>query len=591
MPDAATSVGLSNVLTKIINITEMKKIISSILLLAGVTVASCTVELPRPDVVPDPAFSLSGLQKTATISSYETTDVTVTVKRTYGVSKELMLNLSVDGAEIDSYNEIYSTGFRQMDSKYYTMPESVTFAPNTQKAEFVVTIKTAELVRDNGKGAENLLIPVVLTGASMEVADFGSMGSILIGLTTSEPTIIVDVPETPEVLSFLSIDPLDQTVTIKAGTNFNNLDTKRVSIKVADDKVAEFNAANGTSYEPIPPSCYKVSDGTFNPEQMTFEDVISFSSKGMAEGKEYLCPIVLEQTGGYVVEQSSPVYVIASLTTLRAWAPEAVGKQVLPSYRKGSATIQMNAPLSNDLQVSFKYDPEAVSAYNAANGTSYKTFDVSKVSVGEASIKAASKKATVEFAVDASAMPYDGEDAYMVALTVDQDKFPKGTLFDEGRQTVFFEVVKTITGDYVKTVEGVQWEFNLTVGEDATFVAANKGGGETTQKVTAFTENETGYNSFSNRIDFTAGSAHEGVPQRYYIIYGGKWKDGVILFDLSEEPDKDGFYRMVNVSDRRTDDDWIWNKSRFNPADGSWDLQMAVFGYWNTRKLFCRLTR
>ena len=591
MPDAATSVGLSNVLTKIINITEMKKIISSILLLAGVTVASCTVELPRPDVVPDPAFSLSGLQKTATISSYETTDVTVTVKRTYGVSKELMLNLSVDGAEIDSYNEIYSTGFRQMDSKYYTMPESVTFAPNTQKAEFVVTIKTAELVRDNGKGAENLLIPVVLTGASMEVADFGSMESILIGLTTSEPTIIVDVPETPEVLSFLSIDPLDQTVTIKAGTNFNNLDTKRVSIKIADDKVAEFNAANGTSYEPIPSSCYKVSDGTFNPEQMTFEDVISFSSKGMAEGKEYLCPIVLEQTGGYVVEQSSPVYVIASLTSLRAWTPEAVGKQVLPSYRKGSVTIQMNAPLSNDLQVSFKYDPEAVSAYNAANGTSYKTFDVSKVSVGEASIKAASKKATVEFAVDASAMPYDGEDAYMVALTVDQDKFPKGTLFDEGRQTVFFEVVKTITGDYVKTVEGVQWEFNLTVGEDATFVAANKGGGETTQKVTAFTENETGYNSFSNRIDFTAGSAHEGVPQRYYIIYGGKWKDGVILFDLSEEPDKDGFYRMVNVSDRRTDDDWIWNKSRFNPADGSWDLQMAVFGYWNTRKLFCRLTR
>lgn len=569
----------------------MKKIISSILLLAGVTVASCTVELPRPDVVPDPAFSLSGLQKTATISSYETTDVTVTVKRTYGVSKELMLNLSVDGAEIDSYNEIYSTGFRQMDSKYYTMPESVTFAPNTQKAEFVVTIKTAELVRDNGKGAENLLIPVVFTGASMEVADFGSMGSILIGLTTSEPTIIVDVPETPEVLSFLSIDPLDQTVTIKAGTNFNNLDTKRVSIKIADDKVAEFNAANGTSYEPIPSSCYKVSDGTFNPEQMTFEDVISFSSKGMAEGKEYLCPIVLEQTGGYVVEQSSPVYVIASLTSLRAWTPEAVGKQVLPSYRKGSVTIQMNAPLSNDLQVSFKYDPEAVSAYNAANGTSYKTFDVSKVWVGEASIKAASKKATVEFAVDASAMPYDGEDAYMVALTVDQDKFPKGTLFDEGRQTVFFEVVKTITGDYVKTVEGVQWEFNLTVGEDATFVAANKGGGETTQKVTAFTENETGYNSFSNRIDFTAGSAHEGVPQRYYIIYGGKWKDGVILFDLSEKPDKDGFYRMVNVSDRRTDDDWIWNKSRFNPADGSWDLQMAVFGYWNTRKLFCRLTR
>ena len=47
----------------------------------------------------------------------------------------------------------------------------------------------------------------------------------------------------------------------------------------------------------------------------------------------------------------------------------------------------------------------------------------------------------------------------------------------------------------------------------------------------------------------------------------------------------------LRLGSRRTDDDWIWNKSRFNPADGSWDLQMAVFGYWNTRKLFCRLTR
>lgn len=569
----------------------MKKIISSILLIAGVAAASCTMELPRPDVVPDPAFSLSGLHKTATISSYETTDVTVTVQRTYGVSKEISLNLSVDGSEIDAYNEIYSTSYKQMDSKYYTLPGSVTFAPNTQTAEFNVTIKTAELVKDNGKGAENLLVPVVITGASEDVADFGAMGTILIGLTTSDPTITVEVPETPETLSFLSIDPLDQTVTVKAGTNFNNLDTKKVSLKVASDKVAEFNAANGTSYEPIPAVCYRIGDGEFDAENMTFENIISFSSGGMSDGKEYLCPVVLEQNGGYVVEQSAPVYVIASLTSLRAWAAETETKHDLPSYQNGTVTVQMNAPLSSDLPVGFKYDPDAVNAYNAANGTSYKTFDASKVTVGEASIKAASKRAAVGFTVDASALPYDGEDSYLVALTVDQDKFPKGTLFDDGKQTVFFEVVKTITGNYNKTVEGFQWQFNLTEGEDATFIAANKGGGETTQKVAPFTENETGYNALANRIDFTAGSAHEGVPQKYYIIYGGNWKDGVILFDLSAEPDKDGFYTMVNVSDRRTDDDWIWNKSKFNPADGSWDLQMAVFGYWNTRKLFCRLTR
>ncbi len=591
MPVAGHLPDFCHLLTKIINITEMKKIISSILLLAGVFAASCTMDLPRPDVLPDPAFSLSGLQKTATISSYETTDVTVTVQRTYGVSKEIKLNLSVEASEIDSYNGIYSTAYKLMDSKYYTLPESVTFAQNTQETEFKVTIKTAELVRDNGKEAEKFLVPVVITGASEEVADFGSMGVILIGLTTSDPTITVDVPETPETLSFLSIDPLDQTVTVTAATNFNNLDTKKVGLKVAEDKVAEFNAANGTSYEPIPSGCYSIAEGEFDAEKMTFENVISFSSKGMSDGEEYLCPIVLEQNGGYVVEQPTPVFVIASLTSLRAWATDAGVKQDLPYYRQGAAEIQMNAPLSSDIQVSFNYDEDAVNAYNAANGTSYKTFDASKVTVGEASIKAASKKATVGFTVDASALPYDGDDSYMVALTVNQDKFPKGTLFDEGKQTVFFKVVKTITGDYTKTVDGIQWQFDLAVGDQATFVAANKGGGETTQETKKFTENDTGYNSFANRIEFTAGSAHEGVPQKYYIIYGGNWKDGVILFDLSAEPDKDGFHTMVNVSDRRTDDDWIWNKSKFNPADGSWDLQMAVFGYWNTRKLFCRLTR
>lgn len=559
--------------------------------MAGAALASCKMELPQPEVLPDPAFSLSGLQRTATINSYETTDVTVTVQRTYGVSKELRLALSVDDAAIDSYNEIYSTDFKRMDSKYYTLPESVTFAPNTQKTEFKVSIKTSSLVKENGKEAENLLVPVVLSGASEEIADFGSMGTILIGLTTADPTVTVDVPAAPETLSFLSIDPLDQTVTFKAETNFNNLDTKKVRLKVEGDKVAEFNAVNGTSYEPIPSSCYRIGEGKFDSETMSFESVVSFNSGGMADGKEYLCPIVLEQSGGYVVEQSSPVYVIASLTSLKAWAGESGIKQTLLSYQKGRVTVQMNAPLSSDLPVSFKYDPEAVEAYNLSNGTDYKVLGESKVSVGESSIKAASKTAVVEFSVDASSLPYDGDDAYLVALTVDSDRFPDGTCFEEDKQTVYFEVVKTITGSYTKTVEGLQWQFDLAVDDEVTFVAANKGGGETTQKVTPFTENETGYNSFADRIDFTAGSAHEGVPQKYYIIYGGKWKDGVILFDLSDEPDKDGCYTMVNVSDRRTDDDWIWNKSRFTPADGSWDLQMAVFGAWNTRKLFCRLTR
>ena len=564
------------------------------ILCATILVASCKFELPIPDVIPNPAFGVSGLQRIPTVTIYETTDVDIELSRTYGLSKEITLDLAVDESLVNEYNRLYSSSYKVMDAKYYEVPATVTFIPNTQKAVLSVKIKTAALVKDlkaKKEDAQNYLIPIRLAGASMEVKDFGSLGSVLVGLNTSEPTITVRVPEVAEELSFLSVAPINQIVTISADANFTTLDLNKVSLKVDETKVSEFNEANGTSYAPIPTSSYEILKGTFDKEALKFTSNVSFKSDGMEDGIEYLCPLVLENKAGYSIEQSSPVYVIASLTELKAWATDGGTVITVPSYQAVSAEIQINAPLTEDLDVSFIYDAEALETYNSTNGTSFKPISADKVVIGKAVVKASGKKAVVDLQVNSSDLPYDGEERYVVPISVNRSTFPPGTQFAEEKQTVFVEILKTITGDYNKTVDGVSWAFDLNEGDEITIVPENCGQEEQTLTVAPFTNNETGYNSIVPTIFLTAGSAYDGRPQKYYLIYGGNWRDGIILFDLNDVPDENGLYSMKNISDRPEDYDPLLSKSRFNPVDGSWDIQFAIFGYWNTRKLFCRLTR
>ena len=78
------------------------------ILCATILVASCKFELPIPDVIPNPAFGVSGLQRIPTVTIYETTDVDIELSRTYGLSKEITLDLAVDESLVNEYNRLYS---------------------------------------------------------------------------------------------------------------------------------------------------------------------------------------------------------------------------------------------------------------------------------------------------------------------------------------------------------------------------------------------------------------------------------------------------------------------------------------------------
>ena len=102
--------------------------ISAVVLL----LTSCEFEHPYPTVLPDPIFPENGVQAVETNLAYESYVETITIQRTYGVSKELALNIVVDGAMIEEQNTINGTTYTLLDPKYYEVPEVVTFQPDTK---------------------------------------------------------------------------------------------------------------------------------------------------------------------------------------------------------------------------------------------------------------------------------------------------------------------------------------------------------------------------------------------------------------------------------------------------------------------------
>ena len=111
--------------------------ISAVVLL----LTSCEFEHPYPTVLPDPIFPENGVQAVETNLAYESYVETITIERTYGVSKELALNIVVDEALVEEQNTINGTNYTVLDAKYYELPAVVTFEPYTKSATFEVVFK------------------------------------------------------------------------------------------------------------------------------------------------------------------------------------------------------------------------------------------------------------------------------------------------------------------------------------------------------------------------------------------------------------------------------------------------------------------
>lgn len=554
------------------------------LALSALMVASCAYEYPMPKIKTNPKMALSGLQKFHTISIYDEQEIPITVNRTYGVSKELSLPLVINEDILNEYNTVYGTSLKMMEPSLYTLPESVTFGKNTQSADAVLKVRVKDLIAKVGAAdAEEYVIPLQFGAedGAAEIEDAGAMGSIIVALNISDPTI--KVIQSENKLSFVSISKAKQSVTLLAEANFNTLDEDKVSFKVDESRIAEYNTANGTEYKALDSGYYDIKRPSFDGSSNTLSVNVEFDCASIGGNDSFLVPLVLEQSQNYVIEQSEPLYVIVSMTDFKVWIVKESDYQVIqPLSGKGELEVQINAPIDEDLTVRLKYDSASLMTYFASIGTMLDSMDASMIEVGDAVIPAGSQSCRIEYSFDLSSMGWDTGNEQMACLEIDSSLLPEGTKIDG--KPAWFSAERSRRGDYTVTPLDSGEFTNGPFRNDGETVMYNNTWRMMVGRIWLVSENPK---QAASSISKTHG-------QKYAVCYSDKWTDGWLYFDVSgtEVAGKPGCYALVNMQDRgcwwnpeandgngnwEGDGDWVtYNSSYFDATNGSFYFDFVI---------------
>jgi len=543
-----------------------KKILTGLWFPVLALLASCEFDHPEAVIYPDPVFGQSGLQQFATNAIYEDYIVEVPITRTCGLSQEVTLNLSVDAAVLDEYNEQYGAAYTLLGSDYYTLPASVTIPATVKEILVPVTIHPSELVDALGlEKANRTILPVRISGSSVLTEESGTLGRVLLAPVVSKPEIDAVVPATTPELSFISTIPLTQDIVLTTLANFTTLDVSKVSYAPVMDKVQEYNTANQTNYLPLPENTFTIKEDVFDSETLEMKSTITFDCAKLGGINDYLLPVELTQKGTeYNIGQSGPIYIIVRLTELKVKANDG-GKVVTTATGKGELIVNINTPIPNEMSVNMTYDASQIAIYNENNGTTYKELDASKIKVTPSVISAGSMSGSVTYEIDILDLPYDA-DKYLVPLKIDASALASGTVVEEP-STVYVEVNKTLAGDYFS---------------------------EAWTPLVPGTEDWSSRNVPTTRIYLSGEngkSSQNGM--KYYFVYGGvtQWADGIMFFDISDEPmpNHENCVKLINFQDREQLNestgqyvgyDSILNNSYLNLVTGEVVIDCIIQGYW-----------
>lgn len=531
--------------------------------------AGCAYEYPMPEILPDPELSVTGLQRYPTISIYDEQDITLTVNRTFGVSKAMSIPLVLDEAILDEYNTVYSTDIKLMDSQFYTLPESVEFGEHSKTAKAVVKVKVKDLIAAVGTdGAANCAIPIRFGESDTKFEDAGTMGKMMAMLKIDNPKVNVDVEDYN--LYFVSISKAKQTISLSAQANFSTLKADKVTFSADASKVEEYNAAHGTSYSLLDSKYYSVKPAVFDEQAGLLSTDIEFDCASIGGTDTYILPLTFSQNEGYEVAQGAPIYVVVQMTDFKVWVVE--GGNVLNSLSgSGEVEVRINAPIEQDLSVKLFYDPESIEMYNAMTGIEHATMAVQTVSAPEVVIPAGSQSCKVAYKLDLSDMPWDEGVARMSCLEVDPATMPEGTIIDG--KPVYFSAERSRRGEFA-VIELEEGAFKDGPFQDESSYAYNNGYRFMVGKIWLTSENPP-----ANRFCSYAQG------QKYTVQYSDKWSDGWLFFDVSDEqmPDKPGCYPLINLQDRtgmaethNNSDDVTYNCSYFNENSGAFYFDFVI---------------
>lgn len=550
-----------------------KSVIIPMLVAVAALLTGCKFEYPLPEIHSDPIFEDSGFQRYITISIYDESPISLTLQRTAGLSKELTVDVVVDPTVLEEYNRVNETSHKMLPAKYFKLAPTATFDALSKEAQVEGKVYAEQIVKDLGlEGGSNMIIPLRIESQDAEIVSKASMAEMLVSVQIVDPQLNVESKDF--TLSFIPISPLTQTVQLKATANFNTLETSKVTYTVDPSKVTDYAGEHGIDVSLLPAGRYVIGTPVFDRETMTLTTDVTLDCASIGGDGKYLLPLMLTQTAGYDVVQKTPVYILVEMSQLIL---SIVGSEnpVTTATGQGEIEMKINTALPNDQAIALKYAPEKVAAYNAAHGTSYQSMEASKITLGEQNtIKAGEKSGKVPFLVNLSEVKYDTGAPYLLPFIIDGTPLLDGTVYNAD-ETYWLLVNKSRAGDFVIT------ELN-----EGAFAAGP-------HKASQYLFNYT-WRKMVGKIwlwpDMQASlnpSSHPMHDQVYAVVYSDRWADGILYFDVDENPmeGQPTRYALVNMQDRSTDGNADWNNSMdeityncsyFDEADGSFYFDFVI---------------
>ena len=431
--------------------------IITLFIVAGCSEFEYENDIDTSKILADLFIANRDFQKVGVITTYPDFDKEIVVERSVGLSKEVTLKLSVDPELLAAYNQDEGTNYKLLPASYYSFPETITFPENTKKVNLSVNLKPKDLFLVNEKESSNYVLPLKISGVQNGEDLDANYSSVMLNMIYDKPTIAVVIPEPTTELFFVAGVDITQEVVLKSTSNFTTLDVSKLNYTVDNQDVVGFNNENGTSYVVLPESAYTI--GTISFEDMLVSTNISVHAAMLDPSMDYVLPLRMKNTAGYVINQTKPLYIKVKLEEIKLSFDNANGLHKAltnTASASGSITARLNSALLEEMPIVFSPNSALVADYNTENGTNFIAISADKIEVNNGAIASGVRTGKVTYTVNTSDLPLDDGNRYLVAFELNKDNLLPGTVLEQ--EVVYVEIKKSIVGKYTfSDFEGFFW--------------------------------------------------------------------------------------------------------------------------------------
>lgn len=410
---------------------------------------------PTPTVDINPEFPTSGFTDADIVSLNDTDTKQITYNRTYGISRALTMQLTVNEEALKKYNAEKSTNYTLLPAEFYSMPESVTFEVQSKNANFEVKFNSKKLYEKAGgiQGASNYVLPIVAIPEDKSGVDNNEeANTILLHINMAAATVSVYVPSDVITLDFVSESGATEDVAIEASINFVEFDGSYITMEV--DKDADLTI-DDIEYELLPEANYSFDSAIKNE---LGEVVVNgkINADGLSPTGKYLLPCRIKSSNAhYIVTQSDLVYFAVNMTSLKVSITDASATKVKAAYTSlatlnGSVEVSLNSLVPNDLTINLAYDASLIDAFNTAHSKTYKTLPDGAVTVNSGKIASGIKSGKFDYSIDISSVTLSNGEHYLVPIVLDESAFEIGEI--AGSEVIYLDVARNLVGTYDLTV-------------------------------------------------------------------------------------------------------------------------------------------